>query len=75
MFHPHTILEYLNEECLTHSLSEIEGQGGLYLDNSRPGGVAPFAADPANQQRMWDACNAILGIRQFGVDDGELRFK
>lgn len=54
---------------------EIEGRGGLYLDNSQPGRVASFASDPANQQRMWDAQNEILGIRQFGVDDGKSRFK
>merc|ERR1719361_2710167 len=54
---------------------EIEGRGGLYLDNSHPGRVASFADDAANQQRMWDACNEILGIREFGVDDGGYTFK
>ena len=50
--------------------AEIEGRGGLYLDNSQPGRVASFADDPANQEKMWVACNRILGIHEFGVYDG-----
>jgi len=50
---------------------EIEGKGGIYLENSQPGDVASFVNDLHTQ--MWNACNKLLGITVFG--DGNWSIK
>ncbi|MDR3508905.1 MAG: oxidoreductase [Caulobacteraceae bacterium] len=51
---------------------ELEGVGGLYLENcaqappadpnSRYGGVAPWALDPAGADRLWDVTRETVGL-------------
>jgi NAD(P)-dependent dehydrogenase (short-subunit alcohol dehydrogenase family) len=52
---------------------ELEGQGGLYLEDCRVGrpkdsaddaeGYAPWALDPAAAERLWSASEAMVGER------------
>ena len=66
------INDYNTKQSLSPSIfAEIEGKGGIYLENSRPGSVASFVDDLHLQ--MWDACNRLLGISVFG--DGNWSIK
>ncbi len=49
---------------------EIEGDSGMYLDNSTAADPCAFCLDDENQKKLWDYCNKELGIDNFG--DGKV---
>ena len=40
----------------------IEGQGGIYVDNSRVVEPSTFAQDRENQRKLWDISCELTGI-------------
>jgi hypothetical protein len=47
--------------------SDLEGAGGLYLENSRPHTPSSFVRDPEVQAKTWHVTCNMLNVREFGV--------
>ena len=45
---------------------EIEGEGGLYLENGRPRTPSSFVRSLENQVKLWKTSCQQLGIGEFG---------
>ena len=45
---------------------EMEGQGGVYIRNSRVRTATRFTQDKTNQKILWDKTMNMLNIREFG---------
>ena len=48
--------------------TEIEGQGGLYLENFYPARNSTFTSDLSNQKKFFELSCDILKINKFGKE-------
>ena len=55
-------------DTLVHAAisTEVEGQGGLYLENFNPARNSCFTSDLANQKKLFELTCNLLKIKNFG---------
>ena len=46
---------------------DLEGQGGLYLENSRPRTPSAFVQSIENQAALWSKSLELTDIKEFGT--------
>ena len=69
-FYTETVQLIQGGDTVVHAAisTEIEGKGGLYLENFYPARNSSFTSDLSNQKNLFELSCRILKIKNFGKD-------